>query len=323
MKYVSYETNLTRNNDFIDAKPAQIGAWFRLMTYCAETENGGEISHCQQWSDKKWLATCGLTRKEVMTKNPLLRWRGDTLIVAFYPVENEERVREMSESGRKAANARWQKGKEQSHCASNTPASIEQCEGNANSNSKERKGKVNPPTVPQGDREKEEASVLPSSCPPVHDTPPSPPKPPSKEEAALRRAKALFRIRDKTLLDRGQTTAWRNAREVVMSTTEADWHLLEWRYKLPPNNPHAQYRRKDLAQLLNNWNGEISRATDEADKMGAALGIQAEQKPEAPENWQGLLFEHNSEYPPPVDFFALPESIRSLIYELARARNYL
>lgn len=56
----------------------------------------------------------------------------------------------------------------------------------------------------------------------------------------------------------------------VESTTEEDWLLLEWLYAQGTGKGEAgEFRRKDLATLLANWNGEIQRAHTEAQNRGA------------------------------------------------------
>jgi len=316
MKYISYETSLPRAEAFVDATPAQIGVWFRLMTYCAEVENGGEISHCQQWTDKKWLATCGLTRKEVMAKNPLLRWRGDTLIVELYPIASEERNTEIRETRQRAAHARWEKRtcKRDAHACKNGNTDAMhvhmQNPNYADANNKDKdKDKEIPPIVPQGDGEGKGEPDGKSDQPER-----------SPFQVALTRARALFRIRNTTPNDPASTRAWSKSRQAVLATTKEEWQLLEWRYGLPPNHPAAQYRRRDLATALNNWNGEILRAAEEAEKAGIALGTTAQQ-PEEPADWQNIIAASYPNAKIPEKFEDLADSLRAFVHEEERKRS--
>lgn len=71
------------------------------------------------------------------------------------------------------------------------------------------------------------------------------------------RAEALMRRRPETPLTAGEARAFRKNRDAMVATTEADWKCLETFYEAPQEETFA---RKDLAALVNNWNGEIDRA---------------------------------------------------------------
>lgn len=90
------------------------------------------------------------------------------------------------------------------------------------------------------------------------------------EDALLVRCKALFRMRPATKLDRGEAKAWRTAAPLVTATSAQQWQVLEAYYgaELPARE---NYRRRDLAALLNNWNGELTRAADWAGKTGYTI----------------------------------------------------
>ena len=79
------------------------------------------------------------------------------------------------------------------------------------------------------------------------------------QNRALARAKAIFRMRPGTLLDRSQHRAWATAAPAVTTTTDSEWQLLEAYYAadIPARD---DIRRRDLATLLNNWSGELTRA---------------------------------------------------------------
>lgn len=78
-------------------------------------------------------------------------------------------------------------------------------------------------------------------------------------DLALNRVRSFFHKRAATPLDSSEQKAWKTARPSVISTSEQEWQLLEWVYKQSNGNA-SQYRRKDMATLLNNWNCEIDRA---------------------------------------------------------------
>lgn len=71
------------------------------------------------------------------------------------------------------------------------------------------------------------------------------------------RAEAIFKRKPETPLTTSEATAFRKNREVLKSTGEDDWRVLEQFYAAPQSET---FSRKDLATLVNNWNGEIDRA---------------------------------------------------------------
>jgi hypothetical protein len=75
-----------------------------------------------------------------------------------------------------------------------------------------------------------------------------------------RRAEKLFKRRESTVWDGSERKAWEKSRAAITATSEEDWALLEWFYALHPKTDPPLYRRRDLAQLLNNWGAEIDRA---------------------------------------------------------------
>jgi len=107
-----------------------------------------------------------------------------------------------------------------------------------------------------------------------------------KEKSQLQlRAEALMRRRKETPLTSAESRAFQKNRAAIEATTEEDWKLLEQFYAAPQEKTYA---RKDLAALLNNWNGEIDRAKgykhqapqagsrtkEESDRIAKALGYE-------------------------------------------------
>jgi uncharacterized protein YdaU (DUF1376 family) len=143
------------------------------------------------------------------------------------------------------------------------------------------------------------------------------------DNLALHRAKMLFRMRPSTVLDSSQDRAWKKNKGAVESTSEGDWLLLEWYFA--QGGEVAEYRRRDLATLLNNWHGEIQRATEIAKKKGSTFGKKENPAPEcvAPRNWRELLVNQFPEsYPDglasanfPSSFTLLPQSVQAELHE--------
>jgi hypothetical protein len=94
------------------------------------------------------------------------------------------------------------------------------------------------------------------------------PEPPTEEKPeTLLRAMALFRMRPGTPLDRATRRAWKLASAAVLATDPAEWFRLEAYYAadLPDKD---DYRRQDLSTLLNNWSGELTKATRYCERQG-------------------------------------------------------
>ncbi len=111
----------------------------------------------------------------------------------------------------------------------------------------------------------------------------------SDEDPLLIRAKSLFvksPVRLPIRLDRSQLLAWKKNRGAVVETSEEDWVLLEEAYA-QVSGVAFQYRRKDLAQLLNNWNGEITRAVDWKKRSGPEWRWQVQAAGKAERGGQG------------------------------------
>ena len=136
-----------------------------------------------------------------------------------------------------------------------------------------REDKESTPISPQGDEEKTS----------------------SPDDSLLIRAKSLFTATPPRLplrLDRSQLLAWKKNKGAVGSTTAEEWALLEEAYAQNDGDA-AKFRRKDLAQLLNNWCGEITRAEDWKKKAGVSWrwATIAKRRVVEPEGWQEALAE--------------------------------
>lgn len=83
-----------------------------------------------------------------------------------------------------------------------------------------------------------------------------------REELALKRARALFKMRESTPLDKAQARAWRDAKHIVIETTEEEWAALEAVYS-STDEEVSKYRKQSLATLLNNWSGSVTKALAE------------------------------------------------------------
>lgn len=110
--------------------------------------------------------------------------------------------------------------------------------------------------------------------------------PPPKAKGPLQlRAERLMRRRESTPLTHAETRAFVKNRAAIEATTEDDWQALERFYAAPQAQTYA---RKDLAALLNNWNGEIDRAKAWMGQAPAGTPVKAFVSPEPP-NWRAII----------------------------------
>lgn len=97
--------------------------------------------------------------------------------------------------------------------------------------------------------------------------------------------------------------------------SEEDWRFLEWAYR-QKEGAAAQFRRKDLATLLNNILAEVTRARDWAGREGVTLSVSAS-APMEPAGWRDLI---ETEFPEVnlSTWANLPDSMKSWVREKQR-----
>jgi|GEM_PF-605397 len=139
----------------------------------------------------------------------------------------------------------------------------------------------------------------------------------------LNRAKALLKIRSSTLLDSGQSAAWKKNKAAVASTAPEDWDALEWWFTQPSGTgENAEYRRTTLGALLNHWSDEVVKACASARALKVRFGAdKKERAPEIPDDWRGILTELDPEFNAPDHFEQLAESVRTLVLEVSRKKK--
>jgi hypothetical protein len=79
------------------------------------------------------------------------------------------------------------------------------------------------------------------------------------EQKNLNRARALFKMRESTPLDKSQVKAWNDAKHIVKDTIESEWLALESVYESTDPDT-VKYRKQGLSTLLNNWSDSITKA---------------------------------------------------------------
>jgi hypothetical protein len=164
MEFINIHSAHLNSAAFKGAEPVCRATWLMLLQFCCTQENGGRISECQEWGDRRWQQICAVTLKEVRTKCELWNWDGKDLVVAFYPSKKEAEVRAKRLAGVETARRRWEPEADSS--ATSLPGMLDAkklyTEGKVREG-KGREGKELPPPAAIPDRGHEApASVVPT-----------------------------------------------------------------------------------------------------------------------------------------------------------------
>ena len=139
-----------------------------------------------------------------------------------------------------------------------------------------------------------------------------------EDNPALLRAKALFRMRPATPLDRATRRAWKLSSTAVAATSFDEWLQLEAYYAadIPARD---DIRRRDLATLLNNWSGELTRARRWSEQTGwQPENAEKKEKGAPPDDlWREVLRALYPDSDPHVyaTWAMVPDSLRAEILE--------
>ncbi len=125
----------------------------------------------------------------------------------------------------------------------------------------------------------------------------------------LLRLRALFQIRESTLVDPKTQEAWEKNKKSAADLNDSEWKLLEWAYR-QKEGPAATFRRKDLPTLLRNLPAEISRARGWLAETGYTTATTLAFV--EPEGWRDLI---EAEYPEVnlSTWANLPESMKTWV----------
>ena len=145
------------------------------------------------------------------------------------------------------------------------------------------------------------------------------PEPPAAEKPeTLLRAMALFRMRPATPLDRATRRAWKHSSAAVAATTDTEWLQLEAFYSADLCDKD-DYRRRDLATLLNNWSGELTKSARFCERQGWHPEKSEKKEEGAPPDdlWREVLRALYPESDPHVyaTWAMVPDSLRAEILE--------
>jgi hypothetical protein len=265
MDWLNLHTSTLDSAEFIGAEPTQRATWLCLQRYCIGQENGGRIVDCAEWTDRRWQQLCRVTRREVLSNCALWTWENTSLVVWSYPVEKEAEVihkrnvaRENGRSG-----GRPSKTTEPEPTLVLGPISYDKpmsvLSPKAEGKGKEGEGKGKEGNTPRKRGSKVVGYSLSEQPEDVRDR--------------------MLNIN--SLKNRQASTNW-TAKEFAAfqaagldTAIEDDFHeqfspvskyyaaeAAELREFWRASDPRADFRRRDLLTLLNNWAGEVDRARE-------------------------------------------------------------
>ncbi len=124
MHWLNIEIIRTQGPEYTSAEPAQQLAWFHLLLYCAQQENGGVIHGAAEFTDRQWQRLMDVEGATLRTKCALWTWDdGGNLVVWEYPEKQEQAVQAKREGGRKGGRSPKSPASYASSIPSSTPSS--------------------------------------------------------------------------------------------------------------------------------------------------------------------------------------------------------
>jgi hypothetical protein len=253
MNWLNLNVQILDSENFIGSDPTDRATWLCLLRYCIGQENMGTIPDCAEWADRKWQQLVRITKKEAGRKCDLWSWDGNTLIVWGYPVEKEQEVQEKRERAR-TNGAKGGRPKLTDTGTHEKPTLV----NSAKAEEKGKEGEGNIPPYPQGGDGQGGISgeVKPKKSRPGK----------GMTQAEKRRTTcpeltpAMQRIG--SWFGRQADTPWSlYEREALQTVSPTDNQItgMEFYYTAALEKDD-DYRRRDVATLLNNWHGELDRA---------------------------------------------------------------
>jgi hypothetical protein len=100
MEWLNLHTSILDSPAVIGSDPVDRGTWLMLLRYCIGQENGGIITACREWKDRKWQQVVRVTLSEVNNTSDLWKWNGDDLHIAHYPIEKQTEVQHLRYIGK-------------------------------------------------------------------------------------------------------------------------------------------------------------------------------------------------------------------------------
>jgi hypothetical protein len=247
VNWLNLQTSSIRHPHYIGSEPVARATWLNVMVYCCEQENGGRIVGARAWKDRQWQQTCGVTLQEVNESDPLTSWDGDDLVIWNYPSDKEGEIRAKREGGRQGglkSGAVRTVSKDSTIIAEAELEAIHEAE-------LERKGR--------------EGKGMEDKPPTPNPAPASPPLGGGKKDALPTTPEAIAVA---SLFSRRLTTPWgpkevRIFKQIVkrgILTADAMERIHAY-YEAERAKGEEGKHRRDLKTFLNNFDGELDRAT--------------------------------------------------------------
>jgi hypothetical protein len=119
------------------------------MLHCIATENSGIITACAVWTDRQWILTIGVEKREVEQVSTVWHWEGSDLHVWAYPMDSQLTVEANRRDGKKGGRGNKKTSPE---TPTETPRFKHKDKGKDNGNAKEgeEEREDNTPIVPKG-----------------------------------------------------------------------------------------------------------------------------------------------------------------------------
>lgn len=123
MEYVNLHVSAIDSAEFKASTPGQQGTWLCCLRFACGQEDGETIRGCRQWSDRQWQTVVGAEKAIVVESCGLWEWKGDDLVLNFYPIDQERKTRSMRRGGIRGNRIRWGKTRRGDSPRDDTPDS--------------------------------------------------------------------------------------------------------------------------------------------------------------------------------------------------------
>lgn len=109
MEYINLHVSAIDSSEFKGATPDQQGTWLCAMRYACGQEAGDTIAACLQWTERQWQTIVGAEKNILLQPCGLWEWKGDDLVLNFYPIDQEKLVSKLRKAGIKGNRIKWAK----------------------------------------------------------------------------------------------------------------------------------------------------------------------------------------------------------------------
>lgn len=269
MEYINLHVSTIDSAEFKGASPEQQGTFLCALRYLCGQEDGDTLRACRTWTERRWQTVVGVDKKILLEDCGLWEWKGDDLVLNFYPIDQERVTRAKRRGGRLGNRRRWShstcsESESDQHSESHSDATSDSdSESITKRNETETKRKVPPNGKPE-DSESGFRASDPEDFPEI--------KVPGEKEfitACTNRGIPAWRA--------ALEYAWRSERPAarwptVNWMTAVTWLFEKWRSEGAPQDP-PRSRTASNKETSKRERGEILQALEVAKKSGAAEDV--------------------------------------------------